>query len=120
MVAAGLVVVVHMGFLAYLVVGGFLALRWFASIWPHLGSTAWAVYVTATGATCPLTSLEKWLLEQGGTTPYEESFIGHYLRGTLYPAQYELVACLCAIGLALATYVVVFRRRRPAVVQPGT
>jgi hypothetical protein len=115
--AADLVVVVHLGFLAFMVFGGFLALRRFAWIWPHLGATVWALYVTLTGSTCPLTTLEKWLLEEGGATPYEGSFIGHYLRGTFYPAQYEMVACLCAIGLALATYVLVLtRRRRPAVV----
>ncbi|MFD2091991.1 DUF2784 domain-containing protein [Blastococcus deserti] len=110
-VAAGLVVAVHMGYLAYMVFGGLLALRWFAWIWPHMVATVWAAYVTLTGSTCPLTTLEKWLLERGGAVPYEGSFIGHYLRGTLYPAGYETVACLCAIGLALATYVVALRRR---------
>lgn len=112
MVAAGVVVVVHLGFLAYLVFGGFLALRRFAWVWPHMVATAWSIYVTLTGYTCPLTRLEKWLLEQGGTVPYEGSFIAHYLHGTLYPAQYETVVWLCAVGLALVTYAVVLTRRR--------
>ncbi len=112
MIAAGVVVAVHMGFLAYMVFGGFLALRWFAWIWPHMVSTAWSLYVTLTGYTCPLTTLEKWLLEQGGAVPYEGSFIAHYLHDILYPAQYETVVGLCAWGLALVTYAVVLTRRR--------
>ena len=89
MVAAALVVVVHMGYLAYMVFGGFLALHRFAWLWPHIVSTVYSVYVTVTGFRCPLTALEKWLLERGGRTPYEGSFIAQYLRGTLYPAEFE-------------------------------
>jgi hypothetical protein len=112
MVAADLVVVVHMGFLAYMVFGGFLALRRFALIWPHIGTILWSVYVILASYTCPLTRLEKWLLERGGTTPYDESFIGHYLSGTVYPEQYEIAVWLAMIGLALTSYALALTRRR--------
>jgi len=113
---AAAVVVVHMGFLTYMVFGGLLALRRFGWIWPHVGTIVWSVYVTLTSTTCPLTILEKELLERGGATPYEGSFISHYLRGTLYPGQYEAAARLCVVALALASYALVLtRRRRPAV-----
>ena len=114
LVAAAFVAAVHMAFLAYLVLGGFLALRRFALIWPHLGSTAWSVWITLTAGQCPLTILEKWLLAQGGRTPYEGSFIGHYLNGTLYPAQYEVVVWLASVAIALVSYAVVLTRRRTA------
>ena len=115
LVAAALVAAVHMAFLAYLVLGGFLALRRFALIWPHLGSTVWSVWITLSGGNCPLTTLEKWLLAEGGRTPYEDSFIGHYLNGTLYPAQYEIAVWLASVVIALVSYAVVLvRRRRPA------
>ena len=113
--AAGLVAAGHMAFLVYLVLGGFLALRRLAWLWPHLVSTAWSVYVTLTGSQCPLTILEKELLARGGRAPYDGSFIGHYLQGTLYPAQYETAVWLASLGIALVSYaVVVVRRRRPA------
>ena len=117
LVAADLVVVVHMAYLVYMVLGGFLALHRFAMIWPHIVSTLWSVYVTTTSYTCPVTRLEKWLLEMGGSTPYEGSFIGQYLRGVLYPAQYETIVWLFCMGLAVLSYAVVItaRRRRPAV-----
>jgi uncharacterized protein DUF2784 len=116
MAAADFVVVIHVFVLAYMVFGGFLALRRLAWIWPHLGMILWSVYVTLASFTCPLTSLEKWLLERGGDVPYEGSFIGHYMRDTFYPAQYELAIWLSMIGLALVSYAVAFSRRRPVVV----
>ncbi len=112
LVAAALVAAVHMAFLAYLVLGGFLALRRFALIWPHLGCTAWSIWITLTAGNCPLTTLEKELLARGGRTPYEDSFIAHYLHGTLYPAQYEVAVWLASVVVALASYGVVLTRRR--------
>ncbi len=116
MIAAGLVAAGHMAFLVYLVLGGFLALRRLAWLGPHLGCTAWSVFITLTEGRCPLTTLEKWLLVQGGRVPYEESFISHYLSGTVFPAQYEIAVWLASVGIALVSYAVVLtRRRRPAV-----
>ncbi|MFD2092942.1 DUF2784 domain-containing protein [Blastococcus deserti] len=112
LVAAELVVAVHMAYLAYMVFGGFLALRWFRWIWPHMLSTVYSIYVTTTSFTCPVTTLEKWLLERGGRTPYEGSFIAEYVRGVLYPAQFETAVWLSGMGLAVFSYVIVLTRRR--------
>ena len=115
MIAAALVAAGHMAFLAYLVLGGFLALRRLAWLWPHLGCTAWSVFITLTEGRCPLTTLEKWLLVRGGRVPYEDSFISHYLSGTVFPAQYEIAVWLASVVVALVSYAVVLvRRRRPA------
>ena len=114
LVAAALVAAVHMAFLGYLVLGGFLALRRLAWLWPHIGSTAWSIYITLTDGRCPLTTLEKELLVRGGRTPYQDSFIGHYLNGTLYPAEYEIVVWLASVAVALVSYAVVLTRRRTA------
>ena len=118
MVAAVVVAIVHMGVLAYIVFGGFLALRGLAWLWPSVASTLYSAYVTLAHFTCPLTTLEKWLLEVGGRVPYEGSFIAHYLHDVLYPAQYERAAWVIAMSIALASYAVALTRwrRRPAVV----
>ena len=118
LVAAALVAIVHMAFLVYMAFGGFLALRRFAWIWPHIGSTIYSVYVTITDFRCPATALEKWLLELGGRTPYEGSFIAHYLRDVLYPAQYETAVWLAAMGVAVLSHVVALTRRRRHTPQP--
>lgn len=112
--AASFVVVVHLAFLAYVVVGGFLALRRFALIWPSVAVTVYAAVITIAGFQCPLTILEKWLLVQAGRTPYEGSFISHYLRGVLYPGEYEIAAWLVATGIALSSYALALTRRRTA------
>ncbi len=110
--AAALVVTVHMGYLAYMIFGGFLALRRLAWLGPHVVSTVYSVYVTVTDFRCPLTALEKWLLARGGSAPYEGSFTAHYLRDSLYPAQYENAIYLFGMGIAVLSYAVVLTRRR--------
>lgn len=112
--AAYFVVVVHLAFLAYLVVGGFLALRRFALIWPSVVATSYAVWVTLADRACPLTTLEKWLWEAAGRESYEGSFISYYLNGVLYPAQYEMVVFLLSLGVVLSSYALVLTRRRTA------
>lgn len=102
----------HLAYLVYAAVGGFLALRRPALLWPHVASTGWCLTVTLTGVTCPLTALEKWLLTAAGRTPYTESFTAHYLRDVVYPAQYEVPVWLAGIACALASYVVVLTARR--------
>jgi hypothetical protein len=115
LVAAAVVATLHMAFLVYMVVGGFLGLYRFHLIWPSIGVTVYSFYVTLTDFTCPVTRLEKWLLVKGGKAPYDGSFTEHYLRGTLYPAHYETAIWLTAMGIAIGSYVlVVMRRRRQA------
>ena len=60
MVAAAVVAIVHMAVLAYIVFGGFLALRRLAWLWPSIAMTLWSAYVTLAEFRCPLTTLEKW------------------------------------------------------------
>lgn len=108
--AAGLVALVHLGYLVYGAFGGFLALRNRAWLWPHLASTVWSLTVTLTPLNCPLTALEKWLLRLADRTPYDGSYTAHYLRGVLYPAEYEMGVWLSGIAIALVSYVVVLRR----------
>ena len=111
LVVAEAVVVLHMGFLGYMVLGGFLALRRFRLIWPHVGVIVYSFYVTLTSFTCPATTLEKWLLERGGETPYEGSFIHQYLRGRLYPAEFETAVWIGCMAVAVASWVLVLTRR---------
>ncbi len=112
MVAAAVVAIVHLAVLGYIVFGGFLGLRRLAWLWPSIAMTVYSAYVTLAESTCPLTTLEKWLLEEGGRVPYDGSFISHYLHDVLFPADYEIAAWLTATGIALVSYAVVLRRWR--------
>ena len=90
----------HLAYLVYAAVGGFLGLRGLAWLLPHVISTVWSITVTLTPVNCPLTALERWLLEMGGRTPYDESFTAHYLRDVVYPVQYETAIWLGMMALA--------------------
>ena len=115
-VLADAVVILHLGFVAFVVLGGFLAFRWPRIAWAHLPAALWGVWVEFSGRICPLTPLENWLRRRGGGAGYSASFVEHYLIPILYPAALtrELQWTLGGIVIAVnaAVYAAVFFRRR--------
>ena len=55
------VVLVHLTFVTFVVLGGLLVLRWPRVAWIHLPAAGWGVGITLAGWICPLTPLENWL-----------------------------------------------------------
>ena len=94
------VVVLHLGYLAYLVVGGFVAWRWPRTFWLHAAAAVWAVLIIVTKAPCPLTWLQNGLRTRAGQPELESSFIDAYVRGVLFPGDHEIAARL-AVGLVV-------------------
>ena len=84
--AADAVLVVHLLFIAFVVLGGLLVLRWHRLAWLHLPAAAWGAIVELLHLQCPLTPLENNLREAAGQAGYEGGFIAHYLIPTIYPA----------------------------------
>lgn len=83
---ADLIVLFHLAFVAFAVLGGLLALRWPRVAWLHVPAVLWAAAVEFGGWVCPLTPLETWLRVRGGTEAYEGDFIARYVLPVLYPA----------------------------------
>lgn len=82
--------VVHAGFLVYLVVGGFLAWRWRWAIWPHVAAAAYGLGIVTVGWDCPLTHVENWARARAGLEMLPSSgFIDHYLTG-VFPLKWPL------------------------------
>ena len=112
---ADLVLVAHLGFILFVVLGGLLAfyIRWLPLL--HLPSVAWGTFVELTGRECPLTPLENALRRAGGDAGYSGGFVEHYLLPIVYPAALSVEAQLfLAAGLVLfnvAVYALVLRRR---------
>src|SRR5262245_14316606 len=103
---ADVLIVIHGAYLAFLVIGGFLAWRWRWVMWAHLLAVAWAVPLVVTDAfPCPLTEAEKWLREQGGSEPYSGGYISHYLEGRLWPEGYTWVVEIVAFSLIAISYI---------------
>ena len=114
--AADLVLLLHLAFILFAVLGAALAAwrRWARLV--HVPVAAWAFFVELTGHNCPLTHLENSLRIKAGQAGYTESFIEHYLLEIIYPAgltreiQYVLAGLVIAINAAIYGWLL-FRRR---------
>jgi hypothetical protein len=97
------VIGLHFGYLAYLVVGGYLAWRWPRSSVLHLIAVAWGVLIITAAAPCPLTWLQNTLREHGGQRKLDMSFVDTYVRGVFFPADHEIAArALVALNFAVS------------------
>ena len=100
--AANIVLIIHLGFVLYVVGGGLFIFRWKWSILLHLPAVLWGALLEFNGWLCPLTPLEQWLRVAGGQRGYSGGFIEHYLLSLLYPAGLTR-----DIQILLGTFVVV-------------
>jgi len=84
-IAADAVLIVHFAFVAFVVAGGALVLRWPRLAWLHVPAVFWGTLVELTGWVCPLTPLENALRRAAGEPGYGGDFVQHYLVPLLYP-----------------------------------
>ena len=114
--AADLVLLVHLAFVLFVVLGGLLALRWPRVAWVHVPVALYGAAIEFIGFICPLTPLEVWLRRRGGEAGYEGGFIEHYVTSALYPAgltrQVQLVLGTAVLVLNAIVYFVWWRRRK--------
>jgi uncharacterized protein DUF2784 len=109
---ADLVVVVHFAFVLFVVMGGFLVLRWRRLAYLHVPAAIWGAWIEFTGRICPLTPLENALRARSGEAGYSGSFIEHYLLPTLYPSgltrtvQLVLGGIVIILNLCVYAYIV--------------
>ena len=115
-VLATLVVAAHIAFVAFVVIGGLLVLRWRKLLYLHLAAIGWAVYVEWSGAICPLTPLENTLRAAAGLEAYAGDFVAEYVFPVLYPdgltrgGQLAIGAAVLAVNGCI--YALLLRRRR--------
>jgi len=88
---ADVLVLLHLLFVAFVMAGGFLLLRWPRLAWLHLPAAAWGAAIEFTGGICPLTPLENRLRALGGESAYSGGFVEHYLLPILYPEHLTLL-----------------------------
>lgn len=112
------VVVLHLAFVAFAVLGGVLALRWPRVAWVHLPAAVWAALVEFAAWICPLTPLEQWFRARSGAAAYDDGFVDHYVIPVLYPdwltrpTQLVLGAFVVAVNLAIYAAIIRGRARR--------
>ena len=110
------VLVLHLCFILFVVLGGLLVLKWPRVAWVHLPAAAWGGLVEIIGWICPLTPLEIAFRRAAGGAAYDTTFLERYLVPIVYPSaltrEMQMVLGLFVLGLNVAVYGFVWRRRR--------
>lgn len=118
--AADSVLLLHLAFILFVLLGGAMTiwLRWIPFI--HLPAAAWGFFVELTGRVCPLTYLENYFRIKAGQSGYTESFMEHYLLGIIYPSgltreiQLALAGVVIVVNIAIYGWLFFHRRVRDA------
>jgi hypothetical protein len=114
-VLADVVLVLHIGFVLFVVLGGMGVLWWPRLAWVHLPAAAWGAIVELAGWPCPLTPLEVWLRRAAGEAGYVGGFLDRYLFSLLYPQGLtrgqQVVLGLLVLVLNGVIYGLAWRRR---------
>ena len=112
---ADTLVVAHLCFILFVVVGGFLAWRWRKIAWVHLPVACWGVLIEFSGWVCPLTPLENHFRQLAGEVGYDGGFIEHYVIPVIYPAhlavETQTVIGIVVLLLTCFAYSVYFIRK---------
>jgi len=106
--SAEAVVLTHLSFIVFVILGGLLTARWRWVAALHLPSAAWACYVELSGRVCPLTYIENYLWTRSGRASYSQGFIEQYLLPIMYPAGLTSRIQLIVAVLVVLTNVVIY------------
>ena len=108
--AAATVLVLHLAFILFVLLGATLTVWWRWMPIVHLPAAVWGIFVEITGRICPLTYLENYLRVKSGQLGYADSFIEHYLLAIIYPAGLTRGAQFALAGALVIVNVVIYGR----------
>jgi hypothetical protein len=113
---ADLTLVVHFAFVAFVVAGGLLVLRWPRIAWVHIPAAVWGALIEFAGWVCPLTPLENEFRRRAGEAAYGGGFVERYLLPIIYPGaltrDVQIILGVLVLAVNLLIYGLVFWRRR--------
>ena len=123
-ILADVVLITHVAFVAFVVLGlllillgGCLGWGWIRNPWfraLHLAGIGLVVVQAWFGVVCPLTILEMHLREKAGEETYSGTFVAHWLHKLLYyqAPPWVFVVCYTVFGIAVVLSWVKFRPRK--------
>lgn len=115
-IAADLLVILHLAFIVFVLLGGILVLKWRLLIYLHLPAVAWGTLIELRGWICPLTPLEQHFRVLAGETGYSGGFVQHYLLPLIYPAglthELQTLFAFCVIAVNLMVYTMIYVKHR--------
>lgn len=113
-VLANDVVLIHGAFVLFVVLGGFIVLRWPWVAWLHVPAAVWGSLIEFAGWVCPLTPLENFFRARAGEAGYSGGFIEHYVLHAIYPTgltpQIQWMLGGAALVVNVSIYTVYVRR----------
>jgi hypothetical protein len=102
-IAADLLVILHLLFILFVLLGGLLVARWHWMIFLHIPAAVWGALIEYLGWICPLTPLEQKLRQIAGEASYDGGFVEHYILPIIYPDYLTR-----EIQIGMGTVVIVF------------
>jgi Protein of Unknown function (DUF2784) len=109
------VLVLHLLFILWVILGAILTRHHPLLRWLHIASLLWGILVALVDWPCPLTLLENRLEAQAGVLPYQGGFLLHYLDAVVYPNVSPLLLTIAGLSICvlnLSFYTAVFVRNR--------
>ena len=116
--AADIIVLVHLGFIMFAALGGFLVVRRPKFAFLHLPGALWGVLIAFGGWVCPLTPLEMYFRQLADQAGYDGGFVDHYVMPIVYPdgltrgMQIAFGVTILAVNLLVYARVLVNRTKQ--------
>jgi hypothetical protein len=115
LILADLLVLVHLLFIIFVLLGGLLLMLHGSLIFVHLPAVIWAALISFKGWICPLTPLENHLRRVAGSADYEQGFVEHYLIPIIYPSNLtpniQVMLGIFVLLINLSIYCFVYYKR---------
>ena len=118
---ADLLVLIHLAFIVFVVLGSISVLRWPWLVLLHVPAAIWGAVVIINGWLCPLTPWENSLRHLADQEGYSGGFVEHYIIPLIYPmditqnTQVLIGVITLMINLCLYCFVVYRLIRKGAV-----
>lgn len=110
--AATFVLLIHLGFILWIIFGALLTRGRRLLTWLHVASFIWGLAIEIFPWTCPLTYAENWLNARAGIAPYERGFLLQYLDALIYPSMPPWILTAGAVVVVAVNGAIYWRRWR--------
>lgn len=101
-------VLLHLFFISFVVLGGLLTYKWRWLLFIHIPAVVWGALVEFQNWSCPLTPLEQQFRSTGGEAGYSGGFVEQYILPLIYPAgltrEVQIILGLFVITINLLIY----------------
>jgi len=111
-ILAFLTLALHLAWLAWILLGWLVTRRRPLLRWLHILSLLWGILISVFPWTCPLTYAEMYFERRAGITPFERSFLEHYVELLVYPnvpprllMGSAIAVCALILGIYIRRYV---------------